>query len=116
MAEEKRKFALDLRLPRRNYVGVFFSLVGFILTLLCVVGCRTTHGEKLYFAKISESPAGNLTLYIGWQGYCVQDGQSISCHDDDGVMMMPFGKKNKDRRSKQGVYFLFSHSDDMHYY
>ncbi|KAI9492883.1 hypothetical protein BDB00DRAFT_764656 [Zychaea mexicana] len=80
-----------MRPSRRNYVGIFFSLVGFIFILLCLVGCRSNSGAKLYFAQLTERPAGTLSINVGWQGYCITDrGGITSCRTDDGVMMMPF--------------------------
>ncbi|KAG0166253.1 hypothetical protein DFQ30_007412 [Apophysomyces sp. BC1015] len=68
---------------------MFFSLVGFILVLLCLVGCRSASGQSLYFAKITDRPAGNLTILYGLQGYCVLD-KTTNCVSDDGVMIVPF--------------------------
>lgn len=92
--EKKRKFKIRIRPSKRNYIGLFFSLVGFLLILLCLVGSRTASGKGLHFARLIERPAGPLTIYIGWQGYCVEQGSTsnVECSTDDGVMMMPFGK------------------------
>ncbi|KAI7882673.1 hypothetical protein K492DRAFT_144851 [Lichtheimia hyalospora FSU 10163] len=92
MADEKqRKFKIRIRPSKRNYIGLFFSLVGFLLILLCLVGSRTVSGKGLHFARLIERPAGPLTIYIGWQGYCTEESTNdVKCYTDDGVMMMPF--------------------------
>ncbi|KAI8143879.1 hypothetical protein BJV82DRAFT_609747 [Fennellomyces sp. T-0311] len=91
MPEKKRRIVPQMRPSRRNYIGVFFSFIGFIFILLCLVGSRTPGSAKLHFAKLTERPAGTLTIYICWQGYCVTDrAGETHCKTDDGVMMMPF--------------------------
>lgn len=91
MEGKKRKFALQLRPSRRNYIGVFLSLVGFILVLLCLIGARSTGAKRISFATITANPPGPLTIYLGWQGYCIDDKGETTCYNDDGVMMLPFG-------------------------
>lgn len=90
--EKQRKFKIRIRPSKRNYIGLFFSLVGFLLILLCLVGSRTGSSKGLHFARLTERPAGPLTIYVGWQGYCVEQSSDVECRTDDGVMMMPFGK------------------------
>lgn len=91
MIEKKGKFELRLRPSRANYIGAVLSLIGFVLTLLCLVGSRHPSGKSLHFIKLTDNPPGSLALYVGWQGYCVDDQGSTECHTDDGVMQAPFG-------------------------
>ncbi|ORY95881.1 hypothetical protein BCR43DRAFT_441187 [Syncephalastrum racemosum] len=42
------------------------------------------------FASITANPPGPLTIYLGWQGYCIDDKSTTTCYSDDGVMMLPF--------------------------
>lgn len=78
-----------------NALGLFFALTGFILVLLCSVGCLYPSGRGLYFTKVTDAVAPSngsvVTAYYGWQGYCLQD-QDLECFHDRSVMHVPFGK------------------------
>ncbi|KAI8327782.1 hypothetical protein BC941DRAFT_364360 [Chlamydoabsidia padenii] len=90
MAEEKgRKFRIRVRPTRWNHIGVFLSLVGFILVLLCLVGGFTSSSKGIYFAKIQDA---NVTATFALLGYCVEQGtpSQIICQRDDAVRPIPF--------------------------
>jgi hypothetical protein len=90
MVEEKgRKFRIRVRPTRWNYIGVFLSMVGFILIFLCLVGGFTTSSKGIYFAKIKGS---NVTATFGLLGYCTEQASQVTCHQDDAVKLMPFSK------------------------
>lgn len=93
-----------------NFAGLFFSLIGFILVLLCLVGCQGPNSRGLYFAKVSNAiPATHgsaIAVYYGWQGYCVEQDE-LTCFSDRSVMVVPFGKKS---------FFFFSVRKDSHSY
>jgi hypothetical protein len=77
-----------------NNTGLFFSITGFILALLCLVGCQYSSGRGLYFAKVTDAQmpsTGNpVSVYYGWQGYCIED-QGLTCFSDRSIMLVPFG-------------------------
>jgi hypothetical protein len=77
-----------------NLAGLFFSLIGFILVLLCLIGCLEPSGRGLYFAKVTNAVAPTngtgIALYYGWQGYCLQDTE-LNCYNDRSIMVVPFG-------------------------
>ncbi|KAI9357455.1 hypothetical protein BD770DRAFT_322095 [Pilaira anomala] len=76
-----------------NTVGFFFSIVGFVLVLLCLVGCLRPSGRGLYFAKVTNATpltdGSNVAVYYGWQGYCLED-VNLNCYNDRKVMVVPF--------------------------
>ncbi|KAL7323983.1 hypothetical protein PS15p_210564 [Mucor circinelloides] len=76
-----------------NVTGLSLALIGFLLTILCLVGCQKPSGRGLYFAKVTDAqqPAdGNpVSVYYGWQGYCIEDVK-LECYSDRSVMRVPF--------------------------
>ncbi|GAA5794822.1 hypothetical protein HPULCUR_000169 [Helicostylum pulchrum] len=76
-----------------NAVGFFFSIAGFILVLLCLVGCLKPSGRGLYFAKVTNAApladGSSVAFYYGWQGYCVEDTE-LKCYADRSMMVVPF--------------------------
>ncbi|KAI7903579.1 uncharacterized protein BX663DRAFT_485708 [Cokeromyces recurvatus] len=76
-----------------NYTGFFLSIIGFILTLLCLVGCKTSSSKGLYFVKVTnaEKPVNgtSVSIYYGWQAYCIEDHE-VKCVSDRSVMIVPF--------------------------
>jgi hypothetical protein len=92
MAEEKgRKFRIRVRPTRWNHIGVFLSLVGFILILICLVGGFTSTGRGIYFAKVQNA---NVTATFGLFGYCTDQAATskVVCQQDEAVKQIPFGK------------------------
>jgi hypothetical protein len=79
-----------------DFIGLFFSMTGFIMVLLCLVGCIYDSGRGLYFLKVADSqPTANasMTAYYGWQAYCIDDiNLGLNCYTDRSVMVVPFGK------------------------
>lgn len=90
-----------------NTVGFFFSIVGFVLVLLCLVGCLRPSGRGLYFAKVTNATpltdGSNVAVYYGWQGYCLED-VNLNCYNDRNVMVVPFGKEQQQLKKKKGNY------------
>lgn len=78
-----------------SFLGLLLAIIGFVLTILCLVGCLRTSARGLYFLKITQaSSASNpVSIYYGWQGYCIQD-VTLNCQQDRSVMIVPFGKNS----------------------
>ncbi|KAF1801707.1 hypothetical protein V8B55DRAFT_1473341 [Mucor lusitanicus] len=76
-----------------NVTGLSLTIIGFVLAMLCLVGCQRPSGRGLYFAKVTDAqkPAdGNpVSVYYGWQGYCIEDAK-LDCYSDRSVMLVPF--------------------------
>ncbi|KAI9484143.1 MAG: hypothetical protein EXX96DRAFT_166689 [Benjaminiella poitrasii] len=76
-----------------NYTGLLLSIIGFILTLLCLVGCSSSGSRGLYFAKVTDAASSidgsSVSVYYGWQAYCIQD-QQLKCVNDRNIMKVPF--------------------------
>ncbi|KAK4513664.1 L-serine ammonia-lyase [Mucor velutinosus] len=76
-----------------NVTGLCLAIIGFVLVMLCLVGCQTPSGRGLYFAKVTDAqtPAdGNsVSVYYGWQGYCIEDVK-LECYSDRSIMIVPF--------------------------
>ncbi|KAI9247220.1 hypothetical protein BY458DRAFT_590886 [Sporodiniella umbellata] len=68
--------------------GLLFGLTGFLLTLLCLIGCQTSGAKELYFAKVADE-SGNLTAYYGWVGYCVDEKGSTVCDRGSELLVVP---------------------------
>ncbi|KAG1056759.1 hypothetical protein G6F46_005156 [Rhizopus delemar] len=68
--------------------GLLFSLTGFLLILLCLIGCQTPGSKGLYFAKVTDASQSGMVAYYGWRGYCIED-KGITCYKDDGVLVVP---------------------------
>ncbi|KAI8988308.1 hypothetical protein BDF20DRAFT_814475 [Mycotypha africana] len=78
-----------------NYVGLCLSIIGFILTVLCLAGCLKPSSYGFYFAKITDAEASSdgsfVSIYFGWQAYCVQESnQPMACYNDRSIMVVPF--------------------------
>lgn len=72
--------------------GFFFTFLGFLLILLCLIGCQTPGSKSLYFVKVTDAPSYKgtpMSAYYGWRGYCIDDGQT-NCYGHD-VLVVPLG-------------------------
>lgn len=73
-----------------NGIGFLFSLAGFILVLLCLVGCLAPSGRGLYFAKVSDASGDKaFSAYYGWQGYCLEEQGQTTCFTDRELLVVP---------------------------
>jgi hypothetical protein len=86
---------LHIRQGSFNRSGLLFALTGFLLVLLCAVGCLYPSGRGLYFLQVTDavapSNASALSVYYGWQAYCLKETK-LECFVDRDVMQVPFGK------------------------
>ncbi|CEG70138.1 hypothetical protein RMATCC62417_06087 [Rhizopus microsporus] len=70
--------------------GFFFTFLGFLLILLCLIGCQTPGSKSLYFVKVTDAPSykgSPMSAYYGWRGYCIDDRQT-NCYGHD-VLVVP---------------------------
>lgn len=86
-----------------DFIGVLLTLIGFLLVLLSVISNSTTSLQSLYFIKMNQVLPVNssqFSMTFGMYNYCVYQGNSVNCIEDDGIMTVPYGKLKK-------FFFLF---------
>lgn len=88
----KKRFRLGSEVS--NVLGLVLSVIGFVLTVLCLVGCLRNSAQGLYFLKVTDAtpPASgqSVSVYYGWQGYCIEE-VTLNCQQDRSIMIVPFG-------------------------
>ncbi|KAL0089772.1 hypothetical protein J3Q64DRAFT_1730070 [Phycomyces blakesleeanus] len=89
MATKTNYFIPKVRPSRLNYLGLLFSLIGFVLVILCLSGGHSKAGQSLHFLKITDNPPSQLAVTYGWRGYCIND-KTWQCKTDDSMMVVPF--------------------------
>ncbi|KAI9023673.1 hypothetical protein CLU79DRAFT_747689 [Phycomyces nitens] len=90
MPAKTNYFIPKVRPSRLNYFGLLFSLVGFVLVILCLSGGHSKAGHRLYFLKITDNPPNQLSVVYGWRGYCIESKSVVDCKTDDSMMVVPF--------------------------
>jgi hypothetical protein len=77
-----------------DVIGVFLTLTGFMLVLLSVVSNSTTAIQDLYFLKITQvvPASSSFSMTFGMYNYCIYQGSSVQCMENENIMIVPYGK------------------------